>query len=106
MMIMVDVDGTLTSEQRGRSFYKCPIRQDVVDKVKKLASEGHEIVIWTGNTKYAKDVAEKLGIPAVACIRKPDLMIDNQVHKMKRRFKRNIITPEEFLVKNFTEGAE
>lgn len=101
MIIYVDVDGTLTTEQRGRSLYRCPLRQDVVDKVKKLAAEGHEIVIWTGNTKYAKDVARRLGIEAVACARKPDLMVDNQVSGLRRKLKRRVISPEDFLARDF-----
>ena len=106
MIIYVDVDGTITSEQRGRSFYKVPLRQDVIDKVKKLENEGHEIVIWTGNTKYAQDVAKKIGLKTTICARKPDLIIDNQVRRFSRKLKRKVISPEDFLTMDFNNDKK
>ena len=57
MRIFVDVDGTLTKEQRSNSIIKSEHRQDVILKVKQLQAQGHEIIIWSGSTQYAKKVA-------------------------------------------------
>jgi len=97
MRIFVDVDGTLTDEQRAKSVFKSGRREDVIAKVKKLISEGHEIVLWTGNTKYAKQAAEELGIDAAVCVGKPDLLVDNQAGTWSRRLRKRMRTPEEFL---------
>lgn len=97
MTIYVDVDGTLTSKQQGRSAFKAPPRQDVIDKVKNLIAAGHEVVIWTGNTRYAHKVCELYGIPAVAAVRKPDLIVDNQLRRTRLRLSNKVVTPEEFL---------
>ena len=96
MIIYVDVDGTLTERQRGGSAWKDPIRQDVLEKVKKAITDGHEVVVWSGRTKYARDVCKAFGISAVAAARKPDLIVDNQVRRTKRRLK-NVVSPEEFV---------
>lgn len=94
--VYVDVDGTLTQVQCGRSAFKVPPRQDIIDKVKEL-SKTCDIVIWTGNTEYAKKVAKLYDIPAIACIAKPTIMVDNEYDKFKRRLRRKVITPEVFL---------
>ena len=103
MRIFVDVDGTLTTKQCGRSAFKVPPRKDVVDKCKKLIKEGHEIIIWTGNTQYAKNVAKLYGINAIACIGKPHLIIDNQKRTWGRKLKQRTILPEEFINMNITK---
>ena len=97
MIVYVDVDGTLTHEQRGRSAFKGPPRQDVLDKVKRLIAAGHQVVIWTGKTEYAKRVCELYGIDAVAAVKKPDMIVDNQKRTWARRLRQRVITPEEFL---------
>jgi len=97
MRIFVDVDGTLTTEQRARSIDKSDPRQDVIDKVKKLQAEGHEIVLWTGSTEYAKRAAEVLGIDADVCVGKPHLLVDNEAGTWARRLRKRMRTPEEFL---------
>ncbi len=103
MRIFVDIDGTLTNRQVGRSFFKKEIglREDVIAKVKQYYLGGHEIILWTGNTGYARRVAEYLlekhQIVAIAAVGKPDMIIDNEVRKFVRRFKRRIMTPEAFL---------
>jgi hydroxymethylpyrimidine pyrophosphatase-like HAD family hydrolase len=101
--IFVDVDGTLTTQQRGNSIAKSPVRKDVVKKVKRLAAEGHEIIIWSGDTAYAKRVAELLQIPHVAAVGKPDLIIDNEDVKWGGRLRRRMMTPEAFLAAIFPE---
>jgi hydroxymethylpyrimidine pyrophosphatase-like HAD family hydrolase len=103
MRIYVDVDGTLTNKQTGRSFFKKEIglREDVIQKVKTFYEQGHEIIIWTGNTEYAKRVALYLlnnyGIKAIAAIGKPEMIIDNEVRKFARRLKKRIMLPEDFV---------
>lgn len=72
----------------------------MIDKVKKLVSEGHDIVLWTGGgAEYARKAAIALGINNVTTCAKPDLMVDNEVEKWSRRLSRRLITPEEFLEK-------
>lgn len=101
MIFYIDVDGTLTSEQRGRSAFKSPPRQDIIDKVKQLIKQGHQVVIWTGNTNYARRVCELYGIAAVAAVRKPDVIVDNELRRWSRRLKNRVILPEEFLEKDW-----
>lgn len=101
MRIFVDVDGTLTKEQRGNSIVKSEHWNEVIEKVKKLQKEGHEIIIWSGSTSYAKKVAEILGIDAVACVGKPEMIIDNEKKRWGRRLKNRVILPEEFLAMDF-----
>lgn len=97
MRIYVDIDGTLTAEQRANSVFRSPLRQDVIDKVKKLAAEGHEIILWSGSTSYAKRVAEYLGISTVACVGKPEMIVDNETHRWARRLHDRTVSPESFL---------
>jgi hydroxymethylpyrimidine pyrophosphatase-like HAD family hydrolase len=103
MIFFLDIDGTLSSVQKTKSVFKCPLRQDVIDKVKKLQSEGHEIVLWSGSSKYAFAVSQQLGINAIACVRKPDIIVDNQVGRWGKRLKNRTISPEDFLVKDFSK---
>lgn len=97
MIFYVDVDGTLTEKQMARSAFKCPARFDVVEKVKGLISAGHEVVIWTGNTDYARKVCELYEIEAIAAVKKPDVIVDNEKRRWSRRLKSRVILPEEFV---------
>ena len=97
LRIFVDVDGTLTSKQCGNSAFRVSPRQDVIDKCKKLIKDGHEIIIWTGNTNYAKKAAKLYGINAIACVGKPHLIIDNEKRTWARRLKQRVILPEDFI---------
>jgi hydroxymethylpyrimidine pyrophosphatase-like HAD family hydrolase len=99
MRFFVDVDGTLTYKQCSRSIDKVPLRSDVINLVKKLITEGHEVIIWTGNTGYAKRVAKTLGIDAIACVGKPDVIVDNEQHRFGKKLRRRVITPEQFIEK-------
>jgi hydroxymethylpyrimidine pyrophosphatase-like HAD family hydrolase len=95
----MDVDGTLTTRQRAESFFKwgpAGLRPDVIAKVNLLIEQGHEIILWTGDTEYAQRVLKASGIKAIAAIGKPDLIVDNLVRRNRRRFS-NIVTPEQFL---------
>jgi hydroxymethylpyrimidine pyrophosphatase-like HAD family hydrolase len=107
MRIFVDVDGTLTKEQRANSIDKSEHWTEMIDKVKKLQSEGHEIIIWSGSTKYAEKVGKILNIKTTACVGKPELIIDNQKNRWGKRLKNRTILPEEFLAMDFNKiGAE
>lgn len=103
MRIYVDIDGTLTNKQVGRSFFKSEIglRDDVIAKVKKYHDEGHEIILWTGNTGYAEKVAAFLlvsyDIKVVAAIGKPHMIVDNEKKRFGKKLKKRVITPEEFV---------
>lgn len=105
MPIYVDIDGTLTSKQCGRSFFRgaegITLREDVIAQVKAFYDAGHEIMLWTGSTSYAQRVAAYLllnyGIKVIGAARKPDLLIDNEGPKLLRRMKERMRTPEEFV---------
>ncbi len=45
--IVVDLDGTLCSQERTGSYHLAKPRQDVIDHVNRLWLAGHEIVIFT-----------------------------------------------------------
>ena len=104
MRIYVDIDGTLTNKQTGRSFFKPEIglREDVIAKVKQQYDKGDEIILWTGNTEYAEKVAAFLlvtyHIKVTAAIGKPHMIIDNEKKKFGRKLKRRVILPEEFIL--------
>ena len=100
MRIFVDVDGTLTKEQRSNSITKSKHWDEVIQKVKILKEQGHEIIIWSGSTSYAQKVSKILSIDCIA-VGKPDLIIDNQKRTWGRRLKNRTILPEEFLAMNF-----
>jgi hypothetical protein len=102
MTIYVDVDGTLTGCQTGNSYFNTsiPKREDVLNKVRRAAEAGAEIFIWSGSTKYARQVADDLramGIKIEGAMRKPHLMIDNEKGKWSCRLARRVVTPEEYL---------
>lgn len=74
-MLFIDIDGTLTDspEYGGKPLI------DRIKKIKYLISQGHEIVIWSGNgTAYAKKFAQDNDIVGtVCCIAKPTLLVDD-----------------------------
>ncbi len=104
MRIFVDIDGTLTDQQRRRSWWRGKRRDAVIRKVKDAYDAGHEIILWTGNTGYAQKVAvelaEEYGIHVGGAVGKPNLCIDNEKGRLQRRLRRSVITPEEFLARD------
>ena len=98
MRIYVDIDGTMTkapNQSWGEPNF------EVIDKVKKLISEGHRIIIWSvGGTSYAKEFAKKYNINAFACIGKPDMMIDDKPNIRTNPIP--LLSPDEFLKKEIT----
>jgi len=101
----IDIDGTITEEQRAKSWYRSKPRLDVIEKIQKLYNEGHEIILWSGNTNYAQKVAQdledKYGIKVVAAIGKPEVIVDNQQRRWGKRLHRRTILPCEFLEKEY-----
>jgi phosphoserine phosphatase len=99
----VDVDGTLTDTQCSNSFFKkdCKRWNEMIEKVTKLNDEGHEIIIWSGSTAYAQKVARALPFDVVAAIGKPEVLIDNEKRRWGKRLTGRMITPEEFLEKEY-----
>jgi len=81
-------------------------REDVIAKIKMLYDQGHEIILWTGNTDYAKRVAldleKKYGIKVVAAVGKPEVIVDNEQRRWSRRLRDRVILPKEFLQRNFS----
>ena len=100
MRIFVDIDGTLTTQQRRRSWWRAELRPAVIAAVKRHYDAGDEIILWTGTTSYAKavakELAEKHGIVCGGAVGKPDLIVDNQDRRLARRLAGAIVTPEAF----------
>lgn len=98
MTVYVDIDGTLTKEQRAKSAFRSALREDVIAKVKAFIAAGHDVILWSGSKHYAKRVAKLLGIKAIACLAKPDVIVENQPGRWARRFKARMMLPEAFAV--------
>lgn len=74
MRLYIDIDGTLTERQRK---WANPI-QSRIDKVKALIEAGHEVIIWSGSTRYARLWCRKYGIKPKAALGKPQHIVDNK----------------------------
>jgi len=90
MTIYIDVDGTLTETQSRWAEPNYPM----IDKVKKLIADGHDIIIWSGGMRYAQRFCKKYGLTPTAALAKPRITVDNQAF-IRRRI--NVLTPEKFL---------
>lgn len=105
MRIFVDVDGTITDKQTSSSFFKesCKKRQDVILACRKAGELGHEVFIWSDLTAYAKRVAEELhdrhGCKIAGAFGKPQMMVDNEQQSFRKKLKRRVILPEDFVAK-------
>ena len=100
MRIYVDIDGTVTQRQRGRSWFRDGHRLDVIGKLQELQHD-NELILWSGSTSYAQEVAKELeslyGVHTIAAVGKPNLLIDNERDRWSKRIAKRMITPEEFL---------
>jgi len=96
MRIFVDIDGTLTKHQR-RNADAWP---EMVERVQAWQDAGHEVVLWSGNTRYARRMAKRLGLSPNVAVGKPDIIVDNQRAKWGGRLLCRTITPEQFLALN------
>lgn len=75
MTIFCDIDGTLTTTP-GKPWG--PVREWLVEKLKKRQRAGDDIVLWSGRgKKYVEEFTLSIGFPFVTCVSKPDLVIDD-----------------------------
>ena len=70
---------------------------EMIAAVRALIDDGHEVIIWSGNTRYARRWCEKHDIKPQAALGKPDVLVDNQLEKWGNRLKNRMITPEQLL---------
>ena len=98
MTIYCDIDGTLTSDPH--SAYGKP-RPDIILKLKEaIELYGYDVVLWSGRSAdYVKAFAEEHGINAIACLSKPNLVVDDksEIRHLPKEDRYRPITPEEFL---------
>jgi len=111
MMIYVDIDGTLTDTAGGSGAHwgNANHRVDVISKLKAMQAEGHFIVLWSwAGTEYARKVADELkaryGVEVVAALQKPDLIVDDEINRLRLRLHQSVTTPEEFSTVNPCTG--
>lgn len=89
-----DLDGTLTTTPDAPNG---PVRQDVIDKLRGLIAQGVRVVLWSANgDAYCAAFAKRHGIAAHACLRKPDLIVDDNLG-IRPRQSMGVITPEQFV---------
>jgi len=69
----------------------------MVATVQHLIDAGHEVILWSGCTRYARIMAARLGLHPTAALGKPDVLVDNQIRKWGGRLKSRMISPAEFL---------
>jgi phosphate starvation-inducible protein PhoH len=68
-----------------------------IEKAKRLAAEGNDVIIWSARGRtYAEKAAKKFGIPAIACLGKPNLMVDDHPERLRKRHVRRIIDVKVF----------
>ena len=97
MTIYCDIDGTLTDAPHHP--YGKP-REDIIQKLIDAIDLGHDVVLWSGRSAtYVKAFASQYGIDAIACLSKPQLVIDDkpEIRHLPKEDRYKPITPEEFL---------
>lgn len=88
--IYIDIDGTLTEEQR----LNAPPIIERIEKVIELCKK--EIVyIWSGNHEYADKFCKLYGIKPSRTLGKPKLVVDNDL-RIAKKIQNVLITPEEY----------
>lgn len=94
-MIYIDIDGTLTD--KGGSDGKPIIER--INKVKKLISEGKQVIIWsTGGLEYAQKFCKENNLVPYIALGKPTIFIDNSPDIRARSVtKSKYFTPEQFM---------
>ena len=72
--IFIDIDGTLTdSPSKGGSGLP-----DRIKSVQAMIGRGVEVVLWSGSgTDYVRDFAKKYDLRPIACIGKPQQLVDD-----------------------------
>ena len=91
----IDIDNTLTFEDIPNG----PPKPLMIQKVKNLIKQGHEIILWsTRGTGYTRRFAENNNIDAIACLGKPQVIVDDKAPEIaNKKLKSRIITPQNFL---------
>jgi hypothetical protein len=74
-----------------------------------MQAEGHSIVLWSwAGIEYARKVAADLksryGVEVVAALQKPDLIVDDEINRLRLRLHQSVTTPEEFATVNPCTG--
>lgn len=100
-VVFVDIDGTMTEtkDESGGSP-----RADVIDKVKRLISDGYPVYVWSGNAlDYAIGFCRRHGIRPCGILPKPNLVVDDNPNLLPPS---RIVrwTPEEFLEAELPPG--
>ena len=96
MRYYIDIDGTLTDSQR-RWAEPVPA---MIDAVRALIDVGHEVVIWSGATRYARDWCAKNAVEPIAALGKPQVIVDNETRRFRRMLTRRIQSPAQFMEGN------
>lgn len=95
-VIYCDIDGTLTltpDEPNGEP------RHALIRRLRDLADAGCVVILWSAmGGEYCAAFADRHRIKAVACLPKPDLLIDDNLG-IRPRTSMGVVTPEEFLAK-------
>ena len=106
MVFCIDIDGTLTEQQRRGWWRRRPhaLRDDVLAKVRALVAAGHEVVVWSSSTAYAQSFVDHAGLEGVIALGKPGVIVDNQRHRWANRLRGRVITPEQFLARDYEGG--
>lgn len=94
-MIYIDIDGTLTNQ--GSKGGKPIIER--IDKVKKLISEGKQVIIWSGSgLEYAQNFCKENQLFPYIALGKPSIFIDDNPNICSRSvMKSKYFTPEQFM---------
>ena len=104
MSYYIDIDGTLTEQQR-RWAKPIPER---IQRVKDMIDAGEDIIVWSGTQRYAEEWCEKHGLAGKYTpkhiLGKPNYMVDNQSRIRPSAEgggrilgRRKIITPERWM---------
>ena len=96
MTIYCDIDGTLTDDPKQAGG---KLRVNILSQLKAAIAAGHEVVLWSGRGRtYVNSFADLHGIKAIACLKKPDLVVDDTA-EVRPGARYRPITPEQFLTK-------
>ena len=87
-----DIDNTLTAEDK-RDAAPVPER---IARLKRLIDAGVKVVLWSmSGQDYATRFAQRHGINAVACLRKPSMIVDDRAPLFRPANRLKIVLPEE-----------
>lgn len=87
-----DIDNTLTlADKRGAAP-----AFDRIARLKRLIDAGVNVVLWTmSGSGYARRFAQRHGIKAVACLHKPNMIVDDKAPLFRPADKLKVVLPEE-----------